>query len=141
MSAWEEYIFERYENSVVSAEDVAGIQEQSILVASLMDMLALPDIDPIPGSIYILSSSEPFDEEMEISHEKLMGWLTHYGLPLFQVHASGHATAHELRSAVEIVQPKKVFLVHTKNPALYARFLEKLEVQVVQPEEGEAYAL
>ncbi len=140
-AAWEEYIFERYANSVVSAEDVAVIQEQSILVASLMDMLALPDIDPMPGSVYILSSSEPFDEEMEISHEKLMGWLTHYGLPLFQVHASGHATAHELRSAVEMVQPKKVFLVHTKNPALYARFLEKLEVQVVQPEEGKAYVL
>ncbi len=124
---------------MVKADDVRGMQEKAILVASLMDMLALPAIDPIPGSIYILSMSEPFDEEMEISHEKLMGWLTHYGLPLFQVHASGHASAQELRTAVETVEAKKVYLIHTANPELYARFLGKLGHEVVQPVEGKPY--
>lgn len=138
---WEDRLFEQYGTHVVEAPDVKGMQEKAILVASLMDMLALPAIDPIPGSIYILSMSEPFDEEMEISHEKLMGWLTHYGLPLFQVHASGHASAQELRTAVETVQAKKVYLIHTANPALYARFLGKLGHEVVQPVEGKAYAL
>ena len=138
---FEKHLEERYGDRVVEAEDVKTEQEGAILVASLSDMLALPAIKPMPGSVYVLSSSEPFNEEMEISHEKLLGWLTRYGLPLFQVHASGHATAHDLRQAVETIHPDKVFLVHTENPALYAKFLDKLGFETVQPVEGKVYEL
>ncbi len=139
--AFEDLLASTYGPKLVEAQDVKGMQEDAILVASLTDMLALPEIDPMPGSVYVLSSSEPFNEEMEISYEKLMGWLTRYGLPVFQVHASGHATAHDLREAVETIHPKKVFLVHTDNPDLYARFLEKLGFETVKPQEGVEYPL
>lgn len=132
---------ETYGGRVVEAGDVKGMQEEAILVAGLTDMLAMPEIDPVPGSVYILSSSEPFNEEMEISYDKLMEWLTRYGLPVFQVHASGHATAHDLRQAVETIRPKQVFLVHTERPALYAKFLDKLGFTTVQPIEGKPYEL
>jgi ribonuclease J len=138
---FEKHLEEKYGDRVIDAADVKEVQSEAILVAALTDMLALPAIDPMPGSIYILSSSEPFNEEMEISFDKLKGWLTRYGLPLFQVHASGHATAHDLRAAVETIRPKKVFLVHTENPALFARFLEKLKYETVQPIEGREYEL
>ncbi len=137
----EKALEDRYGDRVVDAADVKRVQEDVVLVASLSDMLALPAIQPVPGSVYVLSSSEPFNEEMEISHEKLLGWLTRYGLPLFQVHASGHATAHDLRQAVETIQPEQVFLVHTENAALYAKFLEKLGFETVQPIEGKVYEL
>lgn len=139
--AYEDMLQSTYPSKVVEAKDVKGMQEGTILVASLTDMLALPDISPMAGSVYVLSSSEPFNEEMEISFDKLMGWLTRYGLPLFQVHASGHATAHDLREAVETIRPKKVFLVHTENPDLYARFLGKLGFETVKPQEGTEYRL
>ncbi len=141
--AFERHLEERYGDRVIDAAEVKELQPEAILVASLSDMLALPTIDPMPGSVYILSSSEPFNEEMEISFEKLRNWLTRYGLPLFQVHASGHATAHDLRMAVESIRPKKVFLVHTENPALFARFLDKLNLgaEIVQPVEGQPYEI
>ena len=132
---------ETYGSKVVEAKDVKQVQETAILVAGLTDMLAMPEIDPVPGSVYILSSSEPFNEEMEISYDKLMEWLTRYGLPVFQVHASGHATAHDLRQAVETIRPKQVFLVHTERPDLYARFLAKLGFDTVKPMEGREYEL
>ena len=142
-NAFEKHLEETHGDRIVDAEDVKRLQPEAILVASLSDMLALPAIDPMPGSVYILSSSEPFNEEMEISYDKLKSWLTRYGLPLFQVHASGHATAHDLRRAVEAIRPKKVFLIHTENPALFARFLDKLNLgaEIVQPEEGRPYEL
>ncbi len=138
---FEKHLEASYGDRVIDAAEVKRIQSEAILVASLTDMLALPAIDPMPGSIYILSSSEPFNEEMEISFDRLKAWLTRYGLPLFQVHASGHATAHDLRQAVETISPKKVFLVHTENPALYAKFLDKLGFETVQPLEGTPYPL
>ncbi len=139
--AYEDYLGDQYQGRVVDAADVKGMQAKVILVASLTDMLALTTIDPVAGSVYILSSSEPFNEEMELSLDRLKEWLTLYGLPLYQVHASGHATAYDLRRAVEIIQPKRVFVVHTENPRLYARFLEKLGFTVVQPAEGMNYEL
>jgi ribonuclease J len=138
---FEKRLEEKHGDRILDAADVKALQPEAILVASLTDMLALPTIDPVAGSVYILSSSEPFNEEMEISFEKLMNWLTRYGLPLFQVHASGHATAHDLRTAVETIRPKKVYLVHTENAPLYARFLGKLGFETVQPIEGQPYAL
>ncbi len=140
---FEKHLEERYGDRIVDAAQVKGMQSEAILVAALTDMLSLPTIDPMPGSVYILSSSEPFNEEMEISFDKLRSWLTRYGLPLFQVHASGHATAHDLRMAVETIRPKKVFLVHTENPALFARFLGKLNLgaEIVPPVEGRPYEL
>lgn len=141
--AFEKHLEEAYGDRVIDAADVKGLQSEAILVASLSDMLALPAIDPMPGSVYILSASEPFNEEMEISFDKLRNWLTRYGLPLFQVHASGHATAHDLRAAVESIRPKKVFLVHTENPRLFARFLDKLNLgaEIIEPLEGRPYPL
>ncbi len=141
--AFEKHLEERYADRVVDAAEVKDLQPEAILVASLSDMLALPAINPMPGSVYILSGSEPFNEEMELSHEKLMNWLTHFGLPLFHIHASGHATSHDLRMAVEAIRPKKVFLVHTENPELFARFLGKLNLgaEIVKPVEGQAYEL
>ncbi len=141
--AFEKHLEDKYGDRVVDAAEVKDLQPGAILVASLSDMLALPAIDPMPGSVYILSGSEPFNEEMELSHEKLMNWLTHFGLPLFHIHASGHATAHDLRMAVEAIRPKKVFLVHTENPELFARFLGKLNLgaEIVKPVEGQAYEL
>jgi ribonuclease J len=142
-AAFEKHLEEKYGDRVIDAAAVKGLQSEAILVASLSDMLALPAIDPMPGSVYILSSSEPFNEEMEISFEKLRNWLTRYGLPLFQVHASGHATAHDLRAAVEAIRPKKVFVVHTDNPSLFARFLGKLDLgaEIIEPREGVPYLL
>jgi ribonuclease J len=136
-SAFEDYLFETYPDNVIDAEGVKKIQKKAILVASLPDMLALPTVDPVPGSVYVLSSSEPFNEEMELSYDKLMNWLTRFGLPLFQVHASGHANAHDLQEMIEKIRPKKVMPVHTENAKLYAKFIEKLGFDVVQPSEGE----
>jgi len=104
-------------------------------------MLALPAIDPVPGSVYIQSSSEPFSEEMEISQGRLEAWLERFGLPLFQIHASGHATVHDLRHAVETVRARRTYLVHTSNAILYQRFLSGLGFETVAPVEGTAYPI
>jgi ribonuclease J len=138
---WEKCLFVKYPKKIIDALEVKGMQEKAILAASLTDMLAMPVIDPMPGSIYVLSSSEPFNEEMEISYDKLIAWLSKYGLPVFKVHSSGHATIHDLVEAISTVKPKKVYLVHTENPMLYSRFIEKLGFDVVQPEEGHQYQL
>jgi ribonuclease J len=137
---YEKEIQERYPN-IVSSKDISSMQEEVILVASLYDMNEVAEIKPEAGSSYILSQSEPFDEEMEISYEKLLNWLNYLGIPLYQAHASGHATPHELKHAIAEISPKKVVPIHTQTPELFKGFISDLEVEVVIPSEGKRVEL
>jgi len=133
---YSEAVMEVWGDRVVDAADVNEIQEELILTFNLFDMNESLEIDPMPGSSYILSSSEPFNEEMWISHDRLRNWLRHLGIPLYQVHASGHATPHDLREMVQEIEPKSVVPIHTECPRLFQRFLDGLGVDVILPIEG-----
>ena len=69
------------------------------------------------------SSSEPFNEEMEIEYDKFVNWLDHFGLPMYHIHCSGHIMPTEVRQVVERIAPKTFFPIHTEHPELYARFV------------------
>ena len=141
LSEWEKIIDSKYSNTVESM-DLSKAQDKTILVASFYDMNEMADIQPEPGSVYILSQSEPINEEMEIQYGKLINWLEHYGVPLYSVHASGHATPHQLKHTISEISPKKLFLIHTERPTLYSRFLRDLNIpKVVCPEIEKEYAI
>lgn len=135
---WEQEITSQYDN-IIDANDVEKMQHELILTTSFYDMNELIVIKPIPGSTYILSQSEPFNEEMEIDFEKLLNWLERFGIPQYHIHVSGHALPYQLKWAIKEINPQKVFLVHTEKPELYKRFLSDLNMEIINPEEGKEY--
>lgn len=137
---WEKEVLNKYSN-VKSCIDVEKEQAKLLMVASFYDMNEMCEIKPRTGSLFIESQSEPFNEEMEIDHDKLLNWLECYGLPLFNIHSSGHAFPHELKEAIARISPKKVFLVHTERPKLYEHYIKDLKPQIVTPILGERYSL
>ncbi|MEM4246076.1 MAG: MBL fold metallo-hydrolase, partial [Candidatus Bathyarchaeia archaeon] len=62
--------FLNYPN-IVTASDLRNIQEKVIMVCSFLDFRELIEIRPEPGSVFILSQSEPFTEEMELDYSRL----------------------------------------------------------------------
>lgn len=138
---YEKIIEANYSGNIIDAQEVNRLQNEIIMVASLFDMTEMTEIKPKSGSTYILSSSEPFEEEMEFSHDRLLNWLAHYGVPLYQAHASGHATPHELKRAIKEINPKKVYPVHTNRPELFKKFMSDIGIEIKLPVEGEIYTL
>ncbi|MEM4733412.1 MAG: MBL fold metallo-hydrolase [Candidatus Bathyarchaeia archaeon] len=141
MYAWERQILERYPEKVVDVEQVSKRQQNMILTMSLYDLEQLVEIQPQPGSCYIFSSSEPFNEEMEIDFERLVNWLRHYGLPQYHVHVSGHITPLRLKACLKEINAKKVFPVHTENAGLFAKFMRDIKSQIAVTEKGKEYRL
>lgn len=126
----------------VDIQEVEKHQPEFILNFSYYDMNEAAEIKFVPGSVFILSQSEPFNEEMEIDFQKLLNWLEYFGLPVYTIHASGHASAFDLKEVVERLKPRKVFLVHTEHPRLYANFLSDLKhSEFIPPEVGLTYKL
>ena len=87
-------------------------------------------------NIYILASSEPLNEESEISFERLQNWLEIYGIPIYHIHSSGHITPLDLRRLILRLSPKTIIPVHGERPGLLARFIGEEKATWILPEIG-----
>ncbi len=122
--SWEKSVMDK--TSVKTSQDIRGMQSKVILVCSPYDMNEVLEIQPGPSGAFINSSSEPFNEEMEIDEERFVNWLDHFGLPRYQIHSSGHMMPTEMREAVETVKPERLVPIHTEQPELYSLFVRDI---------------
>lgn len=136
---WEREVLKLGE--VVNSNVVSEIQDKIILNTSFYDLAELVDIKPVPESCYILSASEPIDEEMEIDFNKLIHWLEHYGLPQYNVHVSGHIMPLQLKVVLEKIKPRKVFPIHGDHPELFSKFIRNLNSEILYVEKGKEYKI
>jgi ribonuclease J len=140
---WESQLIERYEgqNKIFDVFEVSKQQCRVVLAVSFYDFEELVSLQPVAGSCYVLSASEPFSEEMEIDYERLINWLRHYGLPQYHVHVSGHMMPLQLKATLKEINAKKIFPVHTESADLFARFMRDLKSQVTLVEKCKEYTL
>lgn len=123
---------------IVRAADVAPHQSEYLLSLGYWDIQELCDLQPAPGSLYVHSSAEAFNEEMSWSQERLARWLSLYQMDSVHIHASGHAPQEDLFRVVEQLSPKRVFPIHTEHGELYA---ERFGDLVTRPANGETVNL
>jgi ribonuclease J len=140
---WENQLIERYagKNKMLDVFEVSKQQCNVVLALSFYDFEELVSLQPSAGSCYVLSASEPFNEEMEIDYEKLVNWVSHYGLPQYHVHVSGHMMPLQLKKALKAIGAKRVFPVHTERAGLFARFIRDLKGEVTLVEKYKEYKL
>ena len=140
---WETQLIERYDNQnkIFDVFDVSKQQCKVVLALSFYDFEELVQLEPEAGSCYVLSTSEPFNEEMEIDYERLVNWVRHYGLPQYQVHVSGHMMPLQLKKVLKKINAKRMFPVHTESAGLFAKFMRDLESQVILVEKSKEYQL
>ena len=117
---WEEEVSSKAE--VITSEDLTASSRKYVVATSLSDMEGMVGVKPTPGSVYIQSSSEPYNEEMELDMQRLVEWLDFYGMPLYHIHVSGHIMPQQLRSLVKEIGAKKVTPIHTEHPELFLKY-------------------
>ena len=147
---WEEKLRNRYrrEGRLIGAPEARGDPEGYILCFSFFDINDLVDIKPKEAT-YIYSSSEAFNEEMEMDLRRLRNWLNHFHIRFVgdpddpsadkRLHASGHASGRDIIDLIRRIRPRMVIPIHTLKPEL---FIEGLEgIKVCLPEVGEPIRL
>jgi len=120
--------------NIVTAEDIRKSQSDYIVVLNFWYFNNLVDLKPDSGSSYIHSLSEPFNEEMEISFDRMKNWLDHFGLEFQQAHCSGHASGADLEQLIREINPKRVYPIHTEHPEM---FMENFDNAVMVEKEKE----
>lgn len=132
---YEKRVIQKYQNQVENCNSLSPVQDDLVFMVSFFDMNEMCDFQPNPGSQYIISQSEPHNEEMEIDRWKLMNWLEKYGLPAFDTHCSGHIRPNELKQLIKDINPDKIIPIHTERPKTLRNFVQDLGKQVILPEE------
>jgi ribonuclease J len=140
---WETKLIDQFEgqHKVFDVFEASKQQCKMILALSFYDFEELVQLKPEAGSCYVLSASEPFNEEMEIDFERLLNWLKHYGLPQYHVHVSGHMMPLQLKAALKKMSAKRIFPVHTENADLFAAFVRGLKSHVTIVQKDKTYPL
>ncbi len=136
---WEKILLNCYPGKMIDSLYVNAHQDELLLAASIWDMNEMVEVQPKSGRTYILSHSEPFNEEMEIDYNKLLNWLEICGLPLYQAHASGHVNPGQLKWAISEINPIKVYAIHTERSKLLANYIGDLGIETVCPQDGVEY--
>ncbi len=102
-------------------------QSEYMLFCSYFQLNELVDVEPVHGSKYIRSITEPFSDEMRLDAERVVNWLKLFGLELRgmdnndKLHASGHASGSEIFETIDRIKPKQVFPIHTENPEMFQK--------------------
>ena len=124
-----------YKN-IITAADIAKNPSRYMVVLNFWYFSELIDFKQTHG-LYIHSLSEPFNEEMEISYNRMRNWLHYFHMEYFQSHCSGHINGDDLKELIRFIHPKKLFPIHTEHPGLF----RKLPVKVSMVKEGKMYKL
>jgi len=122
----------------IASEELREQQDKFVVAFSMPDFKELVDIRPKAGSVFVLSTSEPFNEEQEFEFERLQNWLDHFGLPMYHIHCSGHIMPSELKTKIQRIKPRKLFPIHTDHPGLYAKYVADL-AKIECPLRGRRY--
>jgi ribonuclease J len=137
-------IKQRDPSKVVEAEIIHKNPGKYMFYLPFYSMLELNDIDPPENSYYILSKSEPFDDEGWIEQKKRANWLDRVGIPeshLYHAHCSGHARKKELIDIITRIHPKKLFPIHTEYPEEFNNLGLPKDIEIIIPEKGKIYIL
>ncbi|MGQ4832802.1 MAG: MBL fold metallo-hydrolase [Candidatus Asgardarchaeia archaeon] len=126
---------------VVTYNDIANNPSEYILVSSFHSFSDLWQIRPPGGSIYILSTSEPFNEERELQYDRLLNWISFFGIPLIKAHTSGHATPIDIKEIINKINPKVIIPVHTEHPEMFSNMFKGSRIKVVLPQLGNYFDL
>ena len=122
--------------NIVTAEDIRKNPTQYMVILNFWYLNMLVDLKPKNG-VYIHSLSEPFNEEMEISYERMHNWLKHFDLRFVQSHCSGHICGPDLKELIETINPRELYPIHTEHPDMF----RKLGMNTRMVKEGKMYKL
>ena len=119
-----------------TAEEIRKKPQNYIIVLNFWYFPTFIDLKP-PHGLYIHSLSEPFNEEMQISYDRMRHWLNHFNLTFKQIHCSGHICGTDLKQLIQTINPQHLYPIHTEYPELFTKLPQKTTIVC----EGKTYNL
>jgi ribonuclease J len=127
--------FVEYPNRI-DHRDVTASQNDIIFYCSDFQLQELIDVRPKENSSYIRSSTEPFDDEMELDQLRVKRWLMHFGLIKKEsewnhIHVSGHGSGDQIKKLIEESQANTLIPIHTEHEEYHKKWHPKVKEVII----------
>jgi hypothetical protein len=107
-----------------------------IYITHLPDFL-LKNLNHDLNGLFISSNIDPYVEEFYDSTNKISRILLEKGIPTYRIHASGHATSHDIINFINDIKPQYLIPIHTEYTKVFEKFFQNSEIEVKIPELNE----
>ena len=104
--------------NAISADELQRNPTQYVVSMNMWEISQMTDIQP-ENAIWIKSSCEPFNDDMELDEARKQNWLQHFNITEYSAHASGHASGREIRAMIRTINPEILIPVHTEHPEAF----------------------
>jgi ribonuclease J len=133
----ERVIFDNFK--YVIYKDIQKEPDKYLLYLDFFLLGELVDLDQKPNTVmYIYSTTDPFNEEMELQDNKLNAWLERFGILRTEtIHSSGHCNMDHLIDAVQKIDADYIIPIHTEHPETFEEF--GFSGKILQPKFAEKY--
>ena len=115
-SVWERDLL--FRDNSITYEELKKYPQRYVVSMNMWEINQLIDIRP-HNAVWIKSSCEPFSDEMDIDEERKKNWLEHFGIQLFNAHASGYASGDQICDMIEKITQEHVIPIHTEHPEMF----------------------
>ena len=116
---------------IITVEEVNEERGNVVVVLTAFDVIKLwrtktrKSIIVNPGDVAIVSLSEPYDEEGFKRMNEMVERITEkLNMPVYFIHASGHAVLHEIVEFVQEIKPKYTYIVHSSNSKILEHYIK-----------------
>ena len=113
--------------------DLRSLEGKFLVYITHLHNNLIHNLDFTRRGLFISSSIDPYSEEFYDNTNKIRRQLEPYGIPSYRVHASGHATPHDIINFIEEVKPKILIPIHTEHPEFFRKLFQDSKIQVILP--------
>ena len=118
-------------------KDLKLIKERFFIYMPSLNVQLLQNLNLFGRCIFISSSVNPYTEEYFQDTSKISNYLTPYQIPGYRIHASGHASPHDIINLIEEVNPEYLIPIHTEHPDYFKKAFANTDIKVILPEQNE----
>ncbi|MFX0036295.1 MAG: MBL fold metallo-hydrolase [Candidatus Hermodarchaeota archaeon] len=111
--------------------DLRNLKDKFFIYITRLHSGLINNLDFTKRGLFISSSIDPYSEEFFDNTNTIRKRLEPYGIPSYRIHASGHATPHDIINFIEEVKPKYLIPIHTEHPEFFQKLFKGSDIQVI----------
>jgi ribonuclease J len=124
-NGWFDTLSRHSTNRLYLRKDIACNPEKYVLLFRSLWMSDLERADCLTGASLIHSQWEGYLTEP--GWNKVDAWRKRHGIPLHQIHTSGHASPKDLQRFAKAISPKVLVPIHSANPQNFRALCPNVE--------------
>lgn len=124
-NGWFDALSRHCANRLYLRKDIARNPRKYVLLFRSVWMSDLERADCLAGASLIHSQWEGYLNEP--GWQRVEGWCTRHGIPLRQIHTSGHASPKDLQRFAKAISPKVLVPIHSANPQNFRALCPNVE--------------